>query len=93
MQVEYLNVEYPALEGLKEADTQIKYRLPEEIFKKRREVELKKKVSTTVISLCVVAVGLFYFLFNKIELGMVNNQCELAKQTNEQLDKQIKNIR
>src|SRR5208283_5362038 len=39
-QVEYLNVTYPAIEGLKEANSSIKYRLPEENLKKRREIEL-----------------------------------------------------
>jgi hypothetical protein len=87
--VTYLNIKNPAIEGLKIADDQIKYVLPEEILKKRREVELKKKVSTMVISLCVVAIGLFYFLFNKIELGMINSQSDIDKQANEQLDKRL----
>ena len=87
--VEYLDVAHPALEGLKESNTQIKYILPEEIFKKRREIELKKNVTTTVLSLCVAAVGLFYFLFNKIEMGLMRNQRDGAKQTNERLDEKL----
>ncbi len=92
IQVEYLNAAYPALEGLKEIDTSIKYKLPEEIIKKRKEIELKKNVTSAIISLVVVAVGLFYFLFNKVEWGVVNNQCVLAKETYEHLDEQLKTL-
>ncbi len=92
LQVEYLNVAYPALEGLKGTETSIKYRLPEENFKERREIELKKKIRTSIISLCVVAVGLVFFLFNKVELGAVNNQCEKARQTHERLDEQLNTL-
>ena len=35
--VEYLDVKYPAFEGLKEPNTQIKYRLPEEIIKEEKK--------------------------------------------------------
>jgi hypothetical protein len=87
--VEYLDIAYPALEGLREINTQIKYKLPEETLKKRKEIELKKNVTTMALSLCVVALGLFYFLFHKIELGLVSNQCDLARQTNERLDRKL----
>jgi len=90
IQVEYLDVAYPALEGLKEIGASIKYRLPEENLKKRREIELKKKVRTLIMSLCVVGLGLFYFLFNKIEWGVVNNQCALAKRTNKCLENRLR---
>lgn len=90
LQVEYLNVAYPALEGLKGTDTSIKYRLPEEILKKRKEIELKKNVTVTSLSLGIVAAGLFFFLFNKIEWGAVYHQYELARQTHERLDGQLK---
>jgi len=89
LQVEYLNVAYPALEGLKGTGTSIKYRLPEEDLKKRREMELKKKATTSIISVCVVAAGLVFFLFNKVELEVVNNQCESARQTHQRLDEEL----
>lgn len=87
--VNYLGVKYPAIEGLKIADNLIKYVLPEEILKKRREIELKKNLSTMVLSLCVVAVGLFYFLFNKIEDGFLNSQRDIDKQANDVLDQRL----
>ncbi len=88
--VEYLDVTYPALDGLKEINPSIKYVLPEEILKKRRAFELKKSVTTTICSLCVVAVGLFYFLFNKIEWGLISKQCDWDRQVNEQLDEKLR---
>jgi hypothetical protein len=84
-----LNVAYPSLEGLKEKNGQIKYRLPEEIFKKRKEIELKKNIKTTILSLCVVAVGSFYWLFNKFELWSVGNQYNSALQANERLNEKL----
>lgn len=92
LQIECLNVKYPALEGLKAAGTSVNYRLPEESFKKRREIELKKRVRASSISLCVVAVGVLFFLFNKVELGIVKDQCELARQTYEQLDGKLNTL-
>jgi hypothetical protein len=89
LQVDFINVAYPALEGLKVIDTPIKYRLPEENFRKRREIELRKDVKTSVVSSCMVAVGFVFFLFYKVELGQVNSQYELAMQTHEHLDKKL----
>jgi len=92
LQVEYFNNAYPALEGLKDQDVLIKYRLPEENFKKRREIEFKKKAAALIISLCAVAVGLIFFLFNKVDLRVVTHQCELARRTNEQLNDQLNTL-
>jgi len=88
--VECIDVAYPALEGLKEIGTFIKYRLPEAILKERKEIELKKNVTTAIIALCVVILGLFYFLLNKVEWGVVNNQCQRAREVNESLDKKLR---
>jgi len=92
LQVEYLDVPYPALEGLKDTDNLIKYRLPEEDFKKRRKIELKQRLQALILSFCMVGVGLFYFLFNRVAFGIINNQCELAKQKYEQLDSQLNKL-
>jgi hypothetical protein len=63
--------------------------LPEEIIKNRKEIELKKNAITAAISLCVGVVGLFYFLFNKIELGMISSRYNLIEQSNKRLEKQL----
>jgi len=87
--VECLDVASPALEGLKEADTHIKYRLSEEILKQRQELELKKKLKTAAVSICLVIAGAFYFLFNKIEQGLLEHQYDSAVQANERLDRSL----
>ena len=44
IQIELLDMPYPAIEGMKELNTPIKYVLPEVNLKKRKEVELKERV-------------------------------------------------
>ena len=83
--VEYVNIKYPAFEGLKESNSQIKFRLPEEIVKNRKEIELKNNLKTSVLSITVVAIGLIYFLFNNIETTLCSNQLEAIKQKNQVL--------
>ena len=87
--VEYLDIAYPALEGLKEINPQISYRLPEEILKKRKEIELRNKITTGILSVIIVALGLFCFLFNKIELGVISDKCDLDRQIKERLDESL----
>jgi len=87
--VEYLNVPCPALEGLKGINTPIKYILPEEILKKRRAVELKKTMTTMIVSFTLVAGGLSYWLFNRIELKLASDQYDLLHHFNEQLNEQL----
>jgi hypothetical protein len=87
--VEYLNIAYPALAGLKEVDTAIKYILPEKIIEKRKAAAFKKSLAATALSVCIVAFGLLYFLFCKIEMGLVRHHYDLAAQTNAQLAQEL----
>jgi len=87
--VEYLNIAYPALEGLKDNKTEIKYRLPEEILKKRKESELRKNITTLLLSLFMATLGLLYFLYNKVELDIVRSKTDLTRKINEQLNEQL----
>jgi len=89
IEIEYLDSYLPGMEGLINMDSSIKYRLPEEILRKRKEIELRKNIRTTVVSLSVVAVGLFYFLFNKVELGLVSNQCDQAQEASQRLEEKL----
>jgi hypothetical protein len=88
--VKCLNIQYPALEGLKDSNTQFQYRLPEEILRKRKEVDLKKNMTTMVISVGVLAVSLFNLLFNRVELGLVNDRYQSARHTHERLVELVK---
>jgi len=89
LQVEYLNITYPGLEGLRAIDTLIKYRLPEENLRKRKEIELKKRVTTLIFSLCVVLAGTFYFLINKVQSGLIGSQFEMGNQIHGQLEAKL----
>jgi hypothetical protein len=83
--VKYLSIQYPALEGLKDSNIQFQYRLPEDILRKRKDVDLKKNITTMVISAGVVLVSLFNLLFNRVELGVVNDQYRSARHAHERL--------
>ncbi len=87
--LEFLDITCPALEGLKAIDTLIKYKLPEEEIKKRKEIEAKKKAMTSMVSFCMVAAGFIFFVMNKCELGIVRGQCESAQQTKARLEGEI----
>ena len=85
LSVELLDVQYPAIEGLKEPGTNIKYTLPEENYKKKRVIELRKKAVSFATSIAIVALGLGYFLFAKVELIAANNQLLVAQQEQDRL--------
>ena len=85
LSVELLDVQYPAIEGLKEPGTNIKYTLPEENYKKKRVIELRKKAVSFATSIAIVAIGLGYFLFSKVELIAANNQLLVAQQEQDRL--------
>ena len=85
LSVELLDVQYPAIEGLKEPGTNIKYTLPEENYKKKRVIELRKKAVSFATSIAIVAIGLGYFLFSKVEMIDANNQLLVAQQEQDRL--------
>jgi|GEM_PF-2719009 len=89
LNVHYLDVQYPAIEGLKELSTDISYKLPEEIIKNKRRSVLKKNLTSVLVSLGVIAAGLIYFLFNKGPLCAVSNQGEVISQTNQRLNQEL----
>jgi len=92
LSVQYLNVAYPALEGLKIVNTPIKFVLPEEIIKRRKEAEFKNNVITAVLSLSVAALGLVFFLFYKFESRAAGQRYGLLKAENSQLYGQLRLI-
>ena len=90
--VKFFNAAHPALEGLKDMSETIKYVLPEEIIKKRKNIKFKENITAAIVSLCVVAFGLFYYLFNKIEAGLINAQIVSLKTINRHLDEELKSL-
>ena len=59
--VEFLDCHYPALEGLKFIDTQIKYRIHEEIILERKKKELRSRLMHLIIAICICLAGLCIF--------------------------------
>jgi len=65
LSVDFLDCPFPALEGLKSIDTQIKYRIPEEIILERKKIELRSRLMHAVIAVCI---GLTAALFDGLNL-------------------------
>jgi len=84
--IEYFDVVLPALEGLKGESNSIRYSLPEEGYRKVKEIEFKKKIRALCLSSLIAAIGLIYFIFNSLEMNMVKNKYRQAQQINEQLE-------
>ena len=87
--VEHINVAYPFLEGLKGADTQFQYKLPEEILKTRNEAGFKKKILAIILSGSILAAGLFFFLYNMVNEGFVNDRYRSVKLDHERLNSEF----
>jgi len=90
--VQFLDLAYPALEGLKEIETNIKFVLPEEILRQRQELLFKKNLNSAVLSLFILAAGSCYFLFNKIESSYMLSQCEQLHEDNRQLEQHLSRL-
>ncbi|MDE2026952.1 MAG: hypothetical protein KGJ11_00245 [Candidatus Omnitrophica bacterium] len=84
-QIEFLDVSYPAIEGLKEENSEIKFRLPEEIRQKRKKLEFERNVRTALVSFGLIGVGMLYLLFNRIELEIDQHRFERDKQKSQEL--------
>ena len=83
--IEFLDCPYPALEGLKFIDSQIKYRIHEEIILERRKKELRSRLVHLIISISFGLAGAVYFGFNQITYSFVSRDFEGEKIKNSQL--------
>jgi hypothetical protein len=92
MKVEFLDIPYPAIEGLKELETTIKYTLPEVNLKKKHDIEIKRKAKVLMASLFFIGLGLLYFLFTRIELATANNQYAIAQQDQDKLNSELEQL-
>jgi len=89
LKAEYLDLAYPALDGLRRTGTLINYRLPEEYVRIKKEVELRSRILALTYSLVFVAIGFLYFFVNGIELRAMNGKYVKARQVYEMLDEQL----
>lgn len=87
--VQYLEIQYPALEGLKNVETDIKYSLPEEIIQQRTAVELRNKINVFSFSLTILALSFFYLVFNQCQCLFDSSSYQRAIKTKNQLEHEL----
>jgi len=90
--VDSFDCQYPALEGLKFIDSQIKYRLHEEIILERKRKELRLKFMYLTISLSICLVGVVFFGFNQIVYSFNSRGFEKEKFRNFELKNALNKI-
>ncbi len=90
--VEFLDCQYPALEGLKFIDSQIKYRIHEEIILERKKKELRSRLMYLIISIGICRAGALFFGFNQITYSFVSRDFEGEKLKNSRLKDTLNKI-
>jgi len=90
--VDYLDCRYPALEGLKYTDTQIKYRVHEEIILERKNKESRSRLMHLIISICICTLGSLFFGFNQITCSYEYRQWKGEKLKNTGLKETLNNL-
>ena len=93
--IEYVNVKYPAIEGLKGLEGSediVKFLLPEEIKEKKRKQEFREKIILIVVSLLILGAGLGFTLFNKIKLNLISSEYRRLTQQNQILERKLADL-
>jgi len=90
--VDLLDYRYPALEGLKLIDSQIKYRIYEEIILERKKKELLSRLLYLIISISICLAGALFFGFNQITYSFLSRDFEGEKLKNARLKDTLNTI-
>ncbi len=90
--VEFLDCRYPALEGLKFIDSQIKYRIHEEIILERKKKEMRSRLMYLIISISICSAGALFFGFNQIAHSFLSRDFEGEKLKNARLKDALNKI-
>jgi hypothetical protein len=93
--IECINVECPAIEGLKaigKSENLVKFLLPQEIKDKKRKQELKEKAISIAVALLILGCGSGFALFNKIKLTLVSNEYTRLNQQNQILEDKLTDL-
>lgn len=90
--VEFFDCRYPALEGLKFIDSQIKYRIHEEIILERKKKDLRSRLMCLIISISVCLAGALFFGFNQITYSFLSRDFEGEKLKNSRLKDALNKI-
>ena len=92
LMIESLDTLWPAFDGLKIGGFDLKYILPEEIIKRRRREELKKRTKSLSISGLILAFGVFSYFFNQINLDLAKKYLEEEQTRKSQLETNLNNL-
>jgi hypothetical protein len=84
--IEAIDSAFPALDGLMRGGFGLKYILPEEIIKKRRQEELKKWRQCLLISVAILAIGIFFYFYYQINLQFSKNSFSHQRYRNKRLE-------
>jgi len=90
--IEYVNVEYPAIEGLQgmeNSDNLVKFLLPEEIRGNKIRQALKTKAVFVIASLLILFIGFGFAAFNKIEFSSVKRNYTHLIELNQILERKL----
>ena len=90
--VDFLDCRYPALEGLKFIDSQIKYRIHEEIILERKKKEMRSRLMHLIISISICLAGALFFGFNQAAYSFLSRDFEGEKLKNSQLKDALNKI-
>jgi len=90
--VDFLDCQYPALEGLKYIDPQIKYRIHEEIIRERKDKEWHSRVKSFMIASSISLLGLLFFGFNQIAYSLAARAFDTEKLKNIQLKEMLEKM-
>jgi hypothetical protein len=90
--VDFLDCRYPALEGLKFVDSQIKYRVHEEIILERKRKERYSRLKFLIFSISICLAGALFFGFNKISYSFLSRDFEGDKLKNSRLKDALKEL-
>jgi hypothetical protein len=74
--VEFLDSQYPALEGLACTDSLLKYRIPEDIIQDRKKTQAKARFKSVMISLLFCACGALFFGCNQIQFAYLEHELQ-----------------
>ncbi len=83
---------YPALEALRNGSFQIKYKLPEEIIRKRKEKELRSRILNYTLSAGIFASGFLFYGINQLELNLLKRDFEKTEARSKQLEMQLSQL-
>ncbi len=92
LDIEFLDSSNPGLKGLEFIDTQIKYRIHEDIILERRRKELRLRVKSLILSIVICLAAALFFGFNHVTYSLASRDGEGERLTNLKLNEALKTM-